>query len=399
MHQPATAFFTPEDKQRHPYLSSVLELNTQKVIATAAVRVYYAPFINPHLNWTFSKLKGILVFGRDRGGLGSPAGIPSQLLSPPPDRGGTQGHGLRLKEKYWFRLIDVKTDRVVWMFSVPEVFEYWKDKPFFHCFTGTTRMFGFCFDEDEEADVFFKKVTDRTRRHFFGAFGPRVNSTKKQLKPTSLNPLKSKSKTKPPAASAHQPPTKPSITTPLKSCMISSPAPHSFVHVSHVGISANGAIESSKNVEPAWSALIADLQGYGFESEGELVSEAGHGGNAVNADFMEGFLAGAKAVKERVVGPSAAAEAAHSPALRTKSSLTFASPTSAVPTSPPALTRTLSPAPPLSPLARTRTLPPIPTTSSAPVSGPEPDTTVRSPSPTPESPPPEKKRKIRRRVL
>ncbi|KAI6020194.1 hypothetical protein PISMIDRAFT_93625 [Pisolithus microcarpus 441] len=267
MHQPTTAFFTPEDKQRHPYLSSVLELNTQKVIATAAVRVYYAPFINPHLNWTFSKLKGILVFGRDRGGL---------------DRGGTQGHGLRLKEKYWFRLIDVKTDRVVWMFSVPEVFEYCKDKPFFHCFTGTTRMFGFCFDEDEEADVFFKKVTDRTRRH---------------CEPAPLF-----------ACVYPHPPTKPSITTPLKSCMISSPAPHSFVHVSHVGISANGAIESSKNVEPAWSALIADLQGYGFESEGELVSEAGHGGNGVNADFMEGFLAGAKAVKERVVGPSAAAE-------------------------------------------------------------------------------------------
>ncbi|KAI6018358.1 hypothetical protein EDC04DRAFT_2869988 [Pisolithus marmoratus] len=258
MHQPTTAFFTPEDKQRHPYLSSVLEPNTQKVIATAAVRVYHASFINPHLNWTYSKLKGILVFGRDREGLGSSAGVPSQLLSPPPDRGGTQGHGLRLKEKYWFKLIDVKTDRVVWIFSVPEVFEYCKDKPFFHYFTGTTRMFGFCFDEDEEADVFFKK---------------------------------SRNKSKPPPVSVHQPPTRPSTATPLKPNMISGPAPHSFVHVSHVGISSSGAIESSKNVEPAWSALIADLQGYGFES---------HGGSGVNADFMEGFLAGAKAVKERV---------------------------------------------------------------------------------------------------
>ncbi|KAI5998899.1 hypothetical protein F5J12DRAFT_784753 [Pisolithus orientalis] len=392
MHQPTTAFFTPEDKQRHPYLSSVLELNTQKVIATAAVRVYYAPFINPHLNWTYSKLKGILVFGRDREGLGSLAGVPSQLLSPPPDRGGAQGHGLRLKEKYWFRLIDVKTDRVVWMFSVPEVFEYCKDKPFFHYFTGTTRMFGFCFDEDEEADVFFKKVADRTRRHFFGAFRQRVNSTKKQAKATNLNPLKSKNKSKSLPASANQPPIRPSTTTPLKPCMISGPSPHSFVHVSHVGISANGGIESSKNVEPAWSALIADLQGYGFESEGELVSEAGHGGNGANADFMEGFLAGAKAVKDRVVGASTAAEAA----LRSKTSLTFASPTSA-PTSPPTITRALSPAPPLSPPART--LPPILSTGSAPVSAPEPATTIRSPSPTPESPPPEKKRKIRRRVL
>lgn len=131
MHNPATAFFTAEDKQRHPYLSSVLEPSTQKVIATAAVRVYYAPFINAHLNWSYSNLRGILVFGRDRDE--PPPGVAS------PDRG-INVQGLRLKEKYWFRLVDIKTDRVVWMFSVPEVFEYNKDKPFFHYFSGTVRF-------------------------------------------------------------------------------------------------------------------------------------------------------------------------------------------------------------------------------------------------------------------
>ena len=130
MHNPTAAFFTPEDKQRHPYLSSVLEPSTQKVIATAAVRVYYAPFINAHLSWTYSNLRGILVFGRDRD---DPPG------ALPPNRG-IGAHGLRLKEKYWFRLVDIKTDRVVWMFSVPEVFEYNKDKPFFHYFSGTVRV-------------------------------------------------------------------------------------------------------------------------------------------------------------------------------------------------------------------------------------------------------------------
>ncbi|KAL4067404.1 hypothetical protein V8B97DRAFT_1873714 [Scleroderma yunnanense] len=300
MHQSATAFFTAEDKQRHPYLSSVLEPSAYKVIATAAVRVYYAPFINPHLNWSYSKLRGILVFGRDREGLVSPATAPALPLSPPPpDRSG----GFRLKEKYWFRLIDVKTNRVVWMFPVPEVFEYYRDKPFFHYFSGTTRMFGFCFDEDVEADVFFKKVVDRTRRHCefisFLAF-----------------PL-----------------TRPSTATPLKPSMISGPTLHSFVHVSHVGVSTTGEIESSKNIEPAWSALLADLQGRGFESEGEVVSDTGHYGNDVSADFMQGFLAGAKATKEKMADTSE-----HEPL-------------------------------------------------------------VRSPSPAPGSPPPEKKRKIRRRVL
>jgi hypothetical protein len=234
MHNPATTFFTAEDKQRHPYLSSVLEPSTQKVIATAAVRVYYAPFIDAHLNWTYSNLRGILVFGRDRDGL--PPGVP------PPDRG-TGAHGLRLKEKYWFRLVDIKTDRVVWMFSVPEVFEYNKDKPFFHYFSGTTRMFGFCFDDDGEAGVFFKKVVDRTRRHCV-------------FRPFRSNPAK-KEKTK----------TLPAAAKPLKTNIISGPAPHSFVHVSHVGVNTRGIIESSKNIEPAWGALISDLQGYGISPE------------------------------------------------------------------------------------------------------------------------------------
>jgi len=53
----------------------------------------------------------------------------------------------------------------------------------------------------------------------------------------------------------------------LKTNVISSPAPHSFVHVSHVGVNTRGIIESSKNIEPAWGALIADLQGYGISPE------------------------------------------------------------------------------------------------------------------------------------
>ena len=143
MHQSTTAFFTAEDKQRHPYLSSVLEPSVYKVIATAAVRVYYAPFNNPHLSWSYSKLRGIIVFGRDREGPGlvSPSGAPALPLSPQlADRGIGLGRGSRHKEKFWFRLIDVKTNRVVWMFSVPEVFEYYKDKPFFHYFSGTVSL-------------------------------------------------------------------------------------------------------------------------------------------------------------------------------------------------------------------------------------------------------------------
>ncbi|KAG2040672.1 hypothetical protein BDR03DRAFT_948215 [Suillus americanus] len=248
--------FTAEDKQRHPYISSVLEPSMQKVLATAAVRIYYAPFNNPHLNWSFSKLKGILVFGRDR---------DTHHGTSPPKRG---GHGVRLKEKYWFRLVDMKTDRVVWTFSIPEVFEYTKDKPFFHYFSGTSRMFGLCFDEDEEASVFYKKVSDRTRHHFFQPFLFRSDKKDKKEK---------KEKQKVPKSSSVSP------------RIISSPAPHSFVHVAHVGISTRGIIESSRNIKPAWSTLMADLQGCGVAPE--IVKD--------DKDFVEGFLAGAKSMTDK----------------------------------------------------------------------------------------------------
>ncbi|KAH7909183.1 hypothetical protein BJ138DRAFT_261222 [Hygrophoropsis aurantiaca] len=256
MNHPISSF-TAEDKQRDPYLSSVLS-STQKVIATAAVKVYYAPFNNPHINWSYSKLKGILVFGRDR----DPS-CAAALAS-------RAGQSLRVKEKYWFRLVDVKTDRVVWMFSIPEVFEYKKDKPFFHYFSGTSRMFGFCFDEDEEASVFCKKVVDRTRRYFFSSL--RTKSTKKENE-----------KVKAP----------PSQKAPLKPAMISSPAPHSFVHVSHVGITTKGIVQTAKTIEPAWSTLVTELQGYGISPE--VVKE--------NRDFVEGFLAGAQSLRKNVIPP------------------------------------------------------------------------------------------------
>lgn len=462
MHHPTTTFFTTEDKKRHPYLSSVLEPNTQKVIATAAVRVYYAPFINPHLNWSFSKLKGILVFGRNREGLVPPLGVSAPQASAHPahsDRAATiKAYGPRLKERYWFRLIDIKTDSVVWVFPIPEVFEYHKDKPFFQYFSGTTRMLGFCFEEDEEADIFFRKVIDRTRRHFFGVLRSRSDSIKKAKPQNPFKPSKFKSLT------SRQAPMRPSTATTIKPSMISSPTPNSFVHISHVGLSSTGLVESGP--EPAWNALLEDLHDYGFESEGEVVSEVGHGqtdGNGcASVDFMEGFLAGAKAVRSRLTHPPRPPALPSSPKIRPQSPTAFPSGTSTsaaaasgpagVTTSAPAPPRTSSPvqthapsvpsartlssahapvsfpAPsrafsplhaPVSPPASTRVFSPVQTSTSLhvpassastlrfipaafPVRAASPsDPILRSPSPLPGpgSPPPEKKRRIRRRVL
>jgi len=240
---PSTA--SSEDRRRHPYLSTVLDPSTQKIICTASARVYHKSFGASHPEWTYSKIKGLLVFGRDRDIHG---GDKSNI-----------GQGYRLAETYWFRIVDLNTDRVVWMLRVPEVFEYQKDRPFFHIFPGSSRMFGFCFDDDDEAATFHTKVTDRTAR-------PKPGTTKGRTKPAK------KDKALPPRPRR------------INTSTISAPAPASFVHVAHVGINAKGTIETSKDIDPAWGVLIQDLQEYGVSRD--VVVE--------NLDFVEGFLAGAK---------------------------------------------------------------------------------------------------------
>ncbi|EIW79684.1 hypothetical protein CONPUDRAFT_166414 [Coniophora puteana RWD-64-598 SS2] len=241
----------PSDQSIHPYLSTILDFATQKVLATASVRVYCAVFNKPHLNWKYSELKGILVFGRDR---------EVDVVQGRADR------GTRTKERYWFKLVDTNIDRVVWVYSIPEVFEYSKDMPFFHYFSGKTRMFGFRFDEDPEAANMYQHVVDRTRRHFFG-------------------PLSSRGLTDRPRSRK---------TKPISPAMISGPQPNSCIHVSHVGISPKGVIEASQNIDPSWTKLIADLQGYGVGPD--VVRN--------NQDFVEGFLAGARSTRDKQASSS-----------------------------------------------------------------------------------------------
>ena len=131
-------------------------------------------------------------------------------------------------------------------------------------------MFGFCFDDDDESAVFFKKVVDRTRRYctfphvtcFVFLYKQRPLAVFRPFRSNSVKKEKIKIKTNTSSSPLAPPPSKP-----VKTSLISGPAPHSFVHVSHVGVNTRGIVESSKNIEPAWGALIADLQGYGISPE------------------------------------------------------------------------------------------------------------------------------------
>jgi hypothetical protein len=60
-----------EDRRRHPYLTTVLNPSVQKIVSTASARIYHKPFGASHPEWTYSKIKGLLVFGQDRDVTGS----------------------------------------------------------------------------------------------------------------------------------------------------------------------------------------------------------------------------------------------------------------------------------------------------------------------------------------
>lgn len=69
--------------------------------------------------------------------------------------------------------------------------------------------------------------------------------------------------------------------------MISAPTPGTFVHVAHVGYNEKGGLVASDNVEPGWTMMIEELQGYGVSPK--MVAD--------NADFVDGFLTCVRAMQ------------------------------------------------------------------------------------------------------
>ena len=69
--------------------------------------------------------------------------------------------------------------------------------------------------------------------------------------------------------------------------MISSPAPHSFKHIAHVGVNKDGIFEASKDLDGSWKTMLAELQGHGV-SETVVLR---------HSDFVEGFWKGVEAIR------------------------------------------------------------------------------------------------------
>ncbi|TBU63385.1 hypothetical protein BD310DRAFT_973511 [Dichomitus squalens] len=272
-----------------------------KVIAVAPARIYHASFGAASDEWTSTGLRGMLVFGRNR-------------ITAYPDRPIGSGEGTSFEQNYWFRLIDLNTGKgIVWFHPLPQELDYHADKPFFHTFSGASRMFGLRFDEDEDAEKFRKRITSRIQiigthpSHHVRALrsspnpsslptrAPAPTARRGPAKPRAQAP-KSVSFATPPASGSPPPAYSVALPQPeveraprtprkLSPAMISGPNPGSFVHVAHVGLDAQGRVESTPNVEPGWTMILEELQGYGVTEK--MVEK--------DFNFVEGFLAGAKA--------------------------------------------------------------------------------------------------------
>lgn len=98
------------------------ETNTHTIHAVASARLYHTQLNVKNCEWSYSRLKGTLSFGRD-------------WSSKSAGQGGAQD-----SEKYWFSLVDKDTGRAVWMFKIPPGMDYQVDRPFFHVFQGRVRL-------------------------------------------------------------------------------------------------------------------------------------------------------------------------------------------------------------------------------------------------------------------
>lgn len=117
-YSPATTISSLSDDDRRHILSY---LPTDiRLLAVAPARIYHAAFGAAADSWSFTGLRGMLVFGRDRTAI-----YPDRPLDS------------MLEPNYWFRLVDVDDGKgIIWHHPIPSDLVYHADKPFFHTFSG-----------------------------------------------------------------------------------------------------------------------------------------------------------------------------------------------------------------------------------------------------------------------
>ncbi|KAG5340225.1 hypothetical protein C0989_002457 [Termitomyces sp. Mn162] len=262
MSQLMSAPYPPVLELRPSTVVSGLAPDSYTIIAVANARIYHANLGTKTPEWCYSRMRGILVFGRDC----EPGDRPGQRSSVPSEAG-----------NHWFRLLDATSGKPVWLFKIPIGFVYELDRPFFHAFQGKvrnsppqlekmvvktnsqSRRFGFLFDDDDEASILAKKVVAQTcppRAPY-----DRLSTNASALTILSLGAPKNRSL----SFYLRSKSTSDSGRSSIQPSMVSLPTPNSFVHVAHVGLNKDGVIEATAGIDPSWRAILEGYSHHDFD--------------------------------------------------------------------------------------------------------------------------------------
>ncbi|KAF9163689.1 hypothetical protein DFQ26_002250 [Actinomortierella ambigua] len=336
---PSVTLHNPEDKAA---IKRALPTTTQKIITATVARLYVA-YPDSHV-WTYSGIMGGLAF-------------------------------VQTKNTFLFRIVDLLGSRgVIWEQELYEGFEYTQERSFFHTFATDNFLAAFSFADEQEASVFYKKVSNRgTLKKVKTSGSPSPKSKKGGLFGSVKEKKGHKGK--------------------LDKSQIGLPS--NFRHLSHIGWDPNKGF-NVQNIDPEWKNLFEQLEKMGV-SQDDINN---------NAEFVSQFVQArggpAAAVKKPAPAPAAPAPppapsrnvTQHRPSASAPSSAppTPSRPVSSKAPPPPPASRRVPPPPPRSRISRAVPGPPaLPSREPAPAA-PEPSrpppTPMRNSEPTPPPPPP-----------
>ncbi|KAG0204396.1 hypothetical protein BGX28_003648 [Mortierella sp. GBA30] len=334
---PSVTLHNPEDKAA---IKRALPTTTQKIITATVARLYVA-YPDPN-SWTYSGIMGGVAF-------------------------------VQTKSTFLFRIVDLMGSRgVIWEQELYENFEYTQERSFFHTFAIDNCLAAFSFADDQEASVFYKKVSNREALKKSKSPSGSPGGTPKSRKSGFFGSKKEKKGTK----------------GKLDKTQIGLPS--NFRHLGHIGWDPNKGF-NVQNIDPEWKNLFEQLDKMGVSQE-DIQN---------NAEFVSQFVqsrGGPGAAKPVPAAPTSRARPTPTPSsgghqqhssssgVPSAAVLPVMKPTTKPPPPPPPASRRAPPPPPPSRLSRVAPAPPP--SSSAPPALPsrEPAPVAVAAPPSPEPP-------------
>ncbi|KAG0046636.1 hypothetical protein BGZ89_005245, partial [Linnemannia elongata] len=211
---PSVTLHNPEDKAA---IKRALPTTTQKIITATVARLYVA-YPDPN-SWTYSGIMGGLAF-------------------------------VQTKSTFFFRIVDLMGSRgVIWEQELYENFEYNQERSFFHTFAIDNCLAAFSFADDQEASVFYKKVSNReTLKKSKSSPNGSPSATPKSRKSGFFGSKKEKKGSK----------------GKLDKTQIGLPS--NFRHLGHIGWDPNKGF-NVQNIDPEWKNLFEQLDKMGVSQE------------------------------------------------------------------------------------------------------------------------------------